>query len=49
MLKCVFCGADTILLVSGEPVCVECDDKREKIPERKPPATEKPDKKINTA
>jgi len=52
MAKCVFCGAETILFVSGEPVCVECDNKLEKRPERKPPATEKPEefiKKTGTA
>jgi hypothetical protein len=27
MEKCVRCGAETILHVSGVPVCVDCDNK----------------------
>jgi hypothetical protein len=27
MLKCWTCGSDTILCVSGEPICIACDDR----------------------
>jgi hypothetical protein len=27
MLKCVICGSDTILCVSGRPFCIACDDR----------------------
>ncbi len=27
MAKCVRCGAETILLVNGVPVCTDCDGK----------------------
>jgi len=30
MHKCVLCGADTILFINGIPICVECDEEREK-------------------
>jgi len=30
MHKCVLCGADTILFINGLPICVECDEEREK-------------------
>jgi len=29
MLKCVLCGADTILEVESVPICVKCDDQKE--------------------
>jgi hypothetical protein len=29
MEKCVYCGAATLLLVNGTPICVSCDEKRE--------------------
>ena len=30
MEKCAICGADTILMVSGRPLCVQCDDRLER-------------------
>lgn len=27
MEKCVYCGADTVLTVADQPVCVACDAK----------------------
>ena len=29
MHKCVLCGVDTILLINGVPICVECDEELE--------------------
>ncbi len=29
MVKCVDCGADTILYVNGVPVCRKCDQERD--------------------
>lgn len=30
MHKCVLCGADTILFINDFPICVKCDEEREK-------------------
>ena len=30
MEKCVICGAETMLIVGGVPMCVRCDDERER-------------------
>lgn len=40
MAKCKYCGAETILYVSGSPVCVNCSDLLEAG--KKPPAREEP-------
>ncbi len=29
MAQCYFCGAETVLLDSGTPICVKCDNERE--------------------
>jgi hypothetical protein len=35
MRKCVICGSDTILCVSGEPICIACDDRLQGEPLKK--------------
>src|ERR1044071_4846584 len=30
MVKCVICGAETMLIVGGEPMCVQCDQEQER-------------------
>ena len=45
MAQCVKCGAETILLVEGVPICVACDEtpnKKGTLILPKPPAKEKP-------
>jgi hypothetical protein len=43
MAKCKYCGAETILFVSGAPVCVNCSDLIDAG--KKPPVREEsPDK-----
>jgi hypothetical protein len=34
MEKCLFCGADTQLFTNEKPVCLDCDEKISKKPER---------------
>jgi hypothetical protein len=42
MAKCVYCGSETELYVSGVPVCLSCSDaaKRKDTVRRKPPASQ---------
>ena len=40
MAKCKYCGAETILYVSGTPVCVNCSDLIDAG--KKPPGREEP-------
>ena len=28
MAKCIHCGADTILHINGNPICVACDERK---------------------
>jgi hypothetical protein len=44
MAQCRFCGAETVLFDRGIPVCVKCDDEREKANER---AVQLPREKTN--
>lgn len=39
--KCVFCGAETLLLVSGVPVCLKCDQEQDLIRKAKEAEAEK--------
>jgi hypothetical protein len=41
MAKCKYCGAETILYVSGVPVCVGCSNLIDAG--KKPPAREEPE------
>lgn len=49
MAKCQYCGAETILYVSGAPVCVDCSnllDAGKKPPAREAPPREPQEKRV---
>ena len=35
MVKCHLCGADTVLYTGGQPICLGCDEARQKEIERR--------------